>query len=615
MKARQGLMGVGLALFVCLCTTGCGNKFFDPAQIGRFRPTPAVNVILESLGVAEETPDAWVDAEEPRPSDLVALEGDYLLNAGDVVRIAVFELLLEGQMVTNDYMIKETGSLSIPEVGVVQAAGISETQLEDRIRDILAPDILPNPTVQVTLINSQLRQCSVVGDGVARPNRFFIPRNNFRLTDALALAGGAAQFNVDHIFVARAVDYEQSTPSASPGTPANMGWGGGLSTLEPTIPETPMAEFGSLKPSFVAKRQAAPSIQHERQMLGMTTRTTTKLWAQSEKLLGRSQLRSPVAPQEIISPAQFPAATPYPAKPYTGYPSQRPTPQGFTYRATPTPQGTEAAPEIEWIFENGKWTPRPRYPYATPAMPAAPVPQTTRPTPPPVAAPQPTTTAPAPRVEWVFKDGQFVPIPAKPTTAGGSRDAAYEFGQDPGVLPLADNRTQMQENGWEESIQSRLLRIPKDKLMAGDPRYNVIIRPGDSIFVPVNVVGEFYIMGNVNRSGTINMTGRPMTLKMAIAAAGGLGPLAFPKNCEIVRRIDDKREEIVMVDLDKIASGEQPDFFVKPHDLINVGTHYSSRWRAVLRNSFRAAWGFGLVYDRNFADSAFGSGFPSWLPF
>jgi polysaccharide export outer membrane protein len=56
-----------------------------------------------------------------------------------------------------------------------------------------------------------------------------------------------------------------------------------------------------------------------------------------------------------------------------------------------------------------------------------------------------------------------------------------------------------------------------------------------------------------------------------------------------------------MVDLDKIASGEQPDFFIKPNDLINVGTHPTSRWRAILRNAFRATYGFGFVYDRNFA--------------
>jgi len=60
-----------------------------------------------------------------------------------------------------------------------------------------------------------------------------------------------------------------------------------------------------------------------------------------------------------------------------------------------------------------------------------------------------------------------------------------------------------------------------------------------------------------------------------------------------------------MVDLDKIASGEQPDFFIKPHDLINVGTHATARWRAVLRNAFRATYGFGFVYDRNFANKDF----------
>jgi hypothetical protein len=60
------------------------------------------------------------------------------------------------------------------------------------------------------------------------------------------------------------------------------------------------------------------------------------------------------------------------------------------------------------------------------------------------------------------------------------------------------------------------------------------------------------------------------------------------------------------VDLEKIAKGLQPDFFIKPYDYINVGTHGTSRWLAVLRNAFRATYGFGLIYDRNFADRDFG---------
>jgi hypothetical protein len=101
-----------------------------------------------------------------------------------------------------------------------------------------------------------------------------------------------------------------------------------------------------------------------------------------------------------------------------------------------------------------------------------------------------------------------------------------------------------------------------------------------------------------------------MTLKMAVAAAGGLGPLAWPKRCEVTRRIGKNKEETVLVDLDKIAQGEEPDFFIKPNDLINVGTHATARWRAVLRNSFRATYGFGFIYDRNFADRDYGTSRP-----
>jgi len=106
-----------------------------------------------------------------------------------------------------------------------------------------------------------------------------------------------------------------------------------------------------------------------------------------------------------------------------------------------------------------------------------------------------------------------------------------------------------------------------------------------------------------------------MTLKQAIAAAGGLGPLAWPKRVEVVRRIGKDKEETVMVDLEKIARGEQPDFFIKPNDWINVGTHPTARWLAVLRNSFRATYGFGFIYDRNFADRDFGTSrpIPNWF--
>jgi hypothetical protein len=163
---------LGIAL-LALCPglfCGCGNKFFDPTQVGRFRPVPAVNVILDSLGVAEETPVAWEGAEEPLPVDTVASVADYALRPGDTVTIQIFELLQVGVPHINNYLITETGNISVPEVGSVQAAGLTETQLEEHIKKRLAPNILKQPSVTATLVNSQQRAFSILGDGVRFPN-------------------------------------------------------------------------------------------------------------------------------------------------------------------------------------------------------------------------------------------------------------------------------------------------------------------------------------------------------------------------------------------------------------------------------------------------------------
>jgi len=223
-------------------------------------------------------------------------------------------------------------------------------------------------------------------------------------------------------------------------------------------------------------------------------------------------------------------------------------------------------------------------------------------------------------IEWILRNGKWVPVqvgspklPKLPEQIEPVRPVIkIEPGEKP-IGPFEEPSPPVLER--KPGAGARLIRIPADKLLAGDPRYNIVIKPGDSIHVPVDIVGEFCITGNVNRTGFIPITGRPMTLKMAIAAAGGLNPLAWPKRVEVVRRIGRKKEEIVMVDLDKIASGKQPDFFIKPNDLINVGTHPTSRWRAILRNAFRATYGFGFVYDRNFADRDFGTRrpVPSWF--
>jgi len=503
-----------------------------------------VNVILDSLGVAEEAPSAWANAEEPMLIDAMVFDTDYAFGPGDVVRVTIFELLQERVVFTNDYIVTETGKISIPEVGEIDTAGLTESQLEEEIRQILSPSILKEPSVIVTLINSQQRMFSILGDGVPGPSRYIVPRSEFRLADALAVAGGISQFNISYVYVSRSVTGKESINER----------------IESGI-------IGQESGKNAGKQLDRPNKQQLMEIIapGAKQRRSTQrqaLMMAAAEMITDKELAD-VAFPERIGKFSYGERERKDAKEDIRESFTQPLlfqPLGGAVREPPVQR-------IEWVFQDGKWVP--------------------------VQIGRPKSTEPVIKVE---------PEKVKPEKAPS---------------PLAEKVPLNFE--WEQigeaGVQTRVIKIPADRLFAGEPRYNIVIRPGDTIHVPVDVIGEFCIMGNVNGQGYINITGRPMTLKMAIAAAGGLGPLAWPKRCEVIRRVGKKKEEIVMVDLDKIARGEQPDFFIKPNDLINVGTHPTARWRAVLRNAFRATYGFGFIYDRNFADRDFGTHrpIPGWF--
>ncbi len=141
-----------------------------------------------------------------------------------------------------------------------------------------------------------------------------------------------------------------------------------------------------------------------------------------------------------------------------------------------------------------------------------------------------------------------------------------------------------------------------DELRAGNANYNIVIRKDDVIHVPLTKFGFYYMMGNVNRGGVYQDGDISETLVQAIASAGGISPLAEPSKVDIIRRIGDHQQEIVQVDLAKIFAGLQPDYYIKRDDVINVGTSPVSPWLAVIRNGFRATYGFGFIYDRNYGE-------------
>jgi len=214
------------------------------------------------------------------------------------------------------------------------------------------------------------------------------------------------------------------------------------------------------------------------------------------------------------------------------------------------------------------------------------------------AGTSPSQDAPKELSKWIWLNGEWVELRGEATTH-----------PQPGLPETAPSKKEREPetSPWETVAaageETRVIAIPLKALRAGEARYNIVIKPGDAINLPTPDAGKrYYVMGHVRGPGAYAIPMEGITLRAAIAAAGGLDPYAWPSRCEIARRIAGDQEELHQVDLDRIFAMKDDDIRIKPGDVINVGTHPLSPFLVTISNGFRTTYGFGFVYDRNFAD-------------
>jgi polysaccharide biosynthesis/export protein len=477
-KVRLAGLLVGALVVVVGCQKSLFNGFLDPSQVGRFPMQSVPQNIQGVVSIMDEPLDISA-AVDPAAADLEVSYKDYVLGPGDSIRVTVFELMAEGTESTFDRQLSESGYASIPILGSVKFEGMTARDAEAHVANLLSPTILRNPRVSVVIIDRRHQTFEMLG-GFAATGSYLIPRPNFRLMDALAIARDV-QPGIETIYVLRSYDYTAASAAAQSQPAA------GVASL-PAM-ETQPAAGDAVVPSTAAP--ASQSMPSEAELQGVMAGTA-----------GGTGAAEPAARKPIYIEGQW-----------------------VEVPATASAAATAPASEASGMTGG-----------------------------PAVAGTAPATAA----VDWV---------------------AAIT-----------------------EGSHQRVLRIPVRDLMRGDPRLNVVIHPNDKVFAWLGPVGEFYVMGNVFRPGVFSLTGRRITVRQAITAAGGLSPLAWPDRCELIRRYNDNQEEIIRLNLDAIFAGAQPDVVLKPNDTINVGTNAVAPFMATVRNAFRMTYGFGFVYDRNYAD-------------
>ena len=628
----------------------------DPSTMGRFRATPVTNIILDSLGVVDEEPEQFADAREPEPKDLIILEREYVIQAGDVIDISILSLFASNQPWASRMQVSETGRVTIPELGTFRAAGFTELELTENIKNMLSPQIVKDPIVNVVVIGATAKVFSI--SGAIGGGRFPLSEPDLRIFQALAQAGGIPQSGVDYAYILRTVkaeDIELEQLEQQSDEDFYEGRAEEDLLLPPPPVAPPVAPFiddqveqGPIEdqpqPDESLEQEIAPDAVEEDEAPEYDELEAVPETKEPDEELDSVETvpepeEEPMSPQQerdnllesispisgIVCPIEMQVESK--VEPADKIETVNYHSSNYDFVSVGEDASLEAADEGQELgfpeVTKSQLTEKPlkiiRKGSKFQLIPAE--------TDIKERVPEDAGVADSDRLPVVQEklpfDQEDQKVPAqsakpfkverkgssfrlKPTGEPGER---YEES----AIPDRPMRKLPQEPGESERDRSmseltgveyqEVIRVDLKALQNGDLTQNIVIRPGDHIQLPANQTGVYYVTGQVGRPGLYGfVAGERVTLKEAIASAGPLTPLADPERCDITRRIDRDKEVMVRLNLKKLLEGSQSNYFLKPHDIINIGSHPVARWLAVVRNSFRSTSGFGFVYDRNFAD-------------
>jgi polysaccharide biosynthesis/export protein len=120
--------------------------------------------------------------------------------------------------------------------------------------------------------------------------------------------------------------------------------------------------------------------------------------------------------------------------------------------------------------------------------------------------------------------------------------------------------------------------------LTGDPRHNVLVHPGDQLFVPAGLGSRIAVLGTVGdvSGGGAMVTYRPgIRITEALALAGGVN---FNSDYEDVRLIRGplKKPKVYRWDLEALVEGRAGDIQLAPGDVVFVSEHWAATMGQVL---------------------------------
>ncbi|MDP6693457.1 MAG: polysaccharide biosynthesis/export family protein [Phycisphaerales bacterium] len=541
-----------LLLFVSAMMSGCNANAWmgDPTAGGYYKPTPTTIPILDRLDIIEE-PSIWPQISKVTEEDLMPWDITYRISPGDSIRVDIYGLYQSQQIHPVERRVDQNGYFRVPEIGDVLAAGLTQQEFQDLLVKEYGKVLMTHPSVQVSITDSTAFTYTMYGD-LQRWGVFNIRLPDLHLLDALALAGGVPQ-TTKHIYVIRSLPISSAVLPTWTKDTVPTGDHSSNTTSEGThFPAHPIKKPDSSDTSvsiedLIKQLDIGETPSQEKQKGEKTDEIKSEDSAEempSTPSPVKENSEGSISPEPIVSPGILQSSSDELIDIDDLVPA----------RAT-----TKPPVDIDHLME-----PTVGHPSDPPAF---------------IYVPE--------RDEWI------------PIDLGS--DKTYRNGEMQ-TPPAPDKQNP------RKVVLERIIEIPWERLSRGDSSYNIVIRPNDRVFVDSPTIGNIYLRGAVTRPGVFQLpaTGG-LTLARMIAAAGGLSPIAKPEKVSLTRRIGTNLEATVTLNLAAIMQKTEPDIFLRPDDLISVGTDWGSTPMAIIRNGFRSSYGFGFLLDRNFGNDVFGA--------
>ncbi len=175
--------------FLYLFISGC-------AQEERFKETTSIEEFQQLYSEKQDVPKSMVKVapltlEEGEPA------GDYLLGAGDLIAVTVFE----SEKLNTEARVSSRGIINVPLLGDVNVMNMSAAEAEQHIEDLYKKDYIHDPHVSIYIKEHMSKQITLVG-AVESPGTYDYVSQR-RLLDVLAIANGLKDEAGSFAFITR----------------------------------------------------------------------------------------------------------------------------------------------------------------------------------------------------------------------------------------------------------------------------------------------------------------------------------------------------------------------------------------------------------------------------